>query len=74
MNEEVCSIYYNLPFLSKYKLPNITGDKYDQVGRRHMFTKLKEMFTRNFKITENDFDYNKKVATKPDGSALNFIP
>lgn len=74
MNEEVCSIYYNLPFLSKYKLPNITGDKYDQVGRRHMFTKVKEMFTRNFKITENDFDYNKKVATKPDGSALNFIP
>ena len=74
MNEEVCSIYYNLPFLSKYKLPNITGDKYDQVGRRHTFTKLKEMFTRNFKITENDFDYSKKVATKPDGSALNFIP
>lgn len=74
MNEEVCSIYYNLPFLSKYKLPNITGDKYDQVGRRHTFTKLKEMFTRNFKMTENDFDYNKKVATKPDGSALNFIP
>lgn len=74
MNEEVCSIYYNLPFLSKYKLPNITGDKYDQIGRRHMFTKLKEMFTRNFKITENDFDYSKKVATKPDGSALNFIP
>ena len=29
LNEEVCSIYYNLPFLSKYKLPNITGDKYD---------------------------------------------
>ena len=74
MNEEVCSIYYNLPFLSKYKLPNISGDKYDQIGRRHMFTKVKEMFTRNFKITENDFDYNKKVATKPDGSALNFIP
>lgn len=74
MNEEVCSIYYNLPFLNKYKLPNITGDKYDQVGRRHTFTKLKGMVTRNFKITENDFDYNKKVATKPDGSALNFIP
>ena len=74
MNEEVCSIYYNLPFLNKYKLPNITGDKYDQIGRRHTFTKLKGMVTRNFKITENDFDYNKKVATKPDGSALNFIP
>lgn len=74
MNEEVCSIYYNLPFLNKYRLPNITGDKYDQIGRRHTFTKLKEMFIRNFKITENDFDYNKKVATKPDGSALNFIP
>ena len=74
MNEEVCSIYYNLPFLSKYRLPNIAGDQYDQVGRRHTFTKLKDMFSRNFKITENDFDYSKKVATKPDGSALNFIP
>lgn len=73
---EIKEIHNNIPFLSKYHLPAITGDMIDAFKGKDKWSKAYLMFKRflPWTINEQDTDYQQTVALKPDGSELNFIP
>ena len=73
---EIKEIYNNIPFLSKYHLPAITGDMMDSFKGKDKWSKAYMMFKRflPWTINEQDIDYQQTVATKPDGTELSFIP
>lgn len=73
---EIKEIHNNIPFLSKYHLPAITGDMMDTFKGKDKWSKAYIMFKRflPWTINEQDTDYQQTVALKPDGSELSFIP
>ena len=73
---EAKDIHNNIPFLSRYHLPAITGDMMDAFKGSTKWQKIYTMYKRflPWTINETDTDYQRTVATRPDGSELSFIP
>lgn len=70
-------IYSNIPYKNPYQLPGITGSTYRSFIKASKTGKwggvFKNRFGRLFKKTEQDLDFEKSAATRPDGKQLSFI-
>lgn len=73
---QVRDIYSNIPYMSRYQLPGISGSTYRFMAaavKSHKWHLALQQFTRLYSTTEKDIDFKNAISRRPDGHSLNFV-